>query len=345
MDKKILAWDVGIKNLAYCIIHRKGDDFKILSWGLVDLVDDRQKCQFTLRSGNCCSSIAKFSVYHKDKQILFPELGENAFVCQKHKEKMIPQIIEIAKQKKVKSGICILCNKKSTHCLSDTNYHWCQEHFNKKGQAFVKKINTKRVANAGCMKQPLQALAEKLYSKLDKESQLFKVDEVLIENQPTFINPTMKTLSAILYSYFVLRAVTDKKQTKSTITDVRFVSPSSKLNVNKADTDRILNENKQNAYKMTKKLSVEYCLALINNSDKAIINKYKKKDDLADSFLHAFKYIFNPVPLKYFKKLEDIGFELSKKKPTKRKVKVVGNTEKGEISLEKKQKKSKKAIP
>ena len=160
-NKKILAWDVGIKNLAYCIIHREDDNFKILKWGLIDLVDDRQKCQFKLRGGNECSGTAKFCVYHKDKCILFPEFGENVYVCTKHKEKMIPKIVKIESKKQIKS--CILCDKKSTYNLLGTEYYWCNMHYEKKGMAFVKKINTKKFANAGCMKQPLQSLSEKLF--------------------------------------------------------------------------------------------------------------------------------------------------------------------------------------
>ena len=68
---------------------------------------------------------------------------------------------------------------------------------------------------------------------------------------------------------------------------------------------------------MTKKLGVKYCISLIEDSDKNIINSYKKKDDLADAFLHGFKYLFNPIPIKYFKKMEGVGFEINTKKQNK----------------------------
>ena len=89
--KTILSWDVGIKNLAYCLIQKDEtiDEFKILKWGVINLNEGQQKCEFELRTGNCCQEIAKYCVYHKDKQPLF-EGKENgiAYTCSKHKEKM-----------------------------------------------------------------------------------------------------------------------------------------------------------------------------------------------------------------------------------------------------------------
>ena len=35
---KILSWDVGIKNLAYCIIIKKDNNFTIDKWGIINLV-------------------------------------------------------------------------------------------------------------------------------------------------------------------------------------------------------------------------------------------------------------------------------------------------------------------
>ena len=41
---KILSFDVGIRNLAFCIINKTDTDFKIEDWGLIDLDDDRKLC-------------------------------------------------------------------------------------------------------------------------------------------------------------------------------------------------------------------------------------------------------------------------------------------------------------
>ena len=92
-------------------------------------------------------------------------------------------------------------------------------------------------------KQPIQDLTEKLYSKLDKINNILDVDEVLIENQPSLKNPTMKTIASVLYSYFILRGVIDKNNDKIKL--VRFVSPSNKLKVDKIHTNSVLNKEKE----------------------------------------------------------------------------------------------------
>ena len=56
---KILSWDVGIKNLAYCLIKKEENKFKILEWGRFNLADDAQLCQHILRGGNQCKNNAK----------------------------------------------------------------------------------------------------------------------------------------------------------------------------------------------------------------------------------------------------------------------------------------------
>jgi hypothetical protein len=326
---KILSWDVGIKNLAYCLLHKNGEEFKIVKWGSINLVENRQKCEFQLRTGSQCSELAKVCVYHKDKINLF---GENSvkFSCTKHKEKMIPQAekIEIIvpktkssakkapKQSSTKNDKhCCLCEEKADYSLEGTNYCWCSTHYEKKGESFIKKIKTKKVTVVSCNKQPIQELTEKLFSKLDKEFPEFvKVNRVIIENQPSLRNPTMKTIASILYSYFVMRGIIDKTKTNSDIEEVRFVSPSNKLKVNEGATNKILKkEDKTKVYKMTKKLGIKYCKALITDDDNKIIDKVKKKDDMCDAFLQGFQHLFNPVPKKHFKKIESIGFDEEKK--------------------------------
>lgn len=345
--KTILSWDVGIKNLAYCLIQKDEiiEEFKILKWGIINLNEDQQKCQFELRTGNCCQDVAKYCVYHKDKHFLF-EGKENgiAYTCSKHKEKMIPEckhITEIKSTKSTKSTkikqiqnsnetnksesliCCQNCNIPPTFILGETKYCWCDNHYEKKGKSFVKKIATKKISVTTCSKQPIQELAERLFEKLDAEfKDLGNVTQVLIENQPTLKNPKMKTISSILYSYFIVRGIVDKDKTKSKIEEVKFISPSNKLKVNSKITNSMLKSEKTktnaNVYKMTKSLGVKYCKALISDEDNKIIDQVKKKDDMCDAFLQGFQYLFTPVPEKFFAKLEKIGFDANDSKKTKK---------------------------
>lgn len=51
MNRKICSWDVGIKNLAYCIININGSVFNIEKWIVIDLTDQK-----TIK---CCASLKK----------------------------------------------------------------------------------------------------------------------------------------------------------------------------------------------------------------------------------------------------------------------------------------------
>lgn len=310
MSKKILSWDVGIKNLAYCLIEKNEDDFKILDWDIINLVDDRTVCVFKLRTGNCCGKIAR----HRS----FDLLGEEQPTCATHKDKYLPVL------KNTDDLECEKCGKQSIKSSSDNEHAWCEKHCEKMSKQYLNKFKPKKFVGQDCNKQSIQTLAHKLYDILDKKKCFMDVDEILIENQPSLKNPTMKTIASLLFSYFIMRGLNDRKTTKSKITNVKFVSPVKKLNINKKETDKNLKDakNKRDAYAITKELGIIYCKLLIDKSSIEILGKYKKQDDMCDSFLQGFQHLFNPLPKKYVEKLETISDETiekyTKKKSTKK---------------------------
>jgi len=161
-------------------------------------------------------------------------------------------------------------------------------------------IKEKLKKNKNSNKIPINKLAIKLFKKLDKFSFFLQADIILIENQPSLINPTMKTISSLLFSYFNIRLIIDKFKYDVII---KFVSPFNKLKVNK---DNILNDinlsdikccKKSEKYKITKKLGkiyTEIILKKYNHFDNLKnLEKKEKKDDLCDAFLLAYHYVYN----------------------------------------------------
>ena len=52
--KKYIGWDIGIKNLSYCIID---ETYNILDWNIINLIDDQKetnKCSEKMKNGNMC---------------------------------------------------------------------------------------------------------------------------------------------------------------------------------------------------------------------------------------------------------------------------------------------------
>lgn len=201
---------------------KKEEKFSILKWGIINLVDDRDLCKFTLKNGNQCGKIARYKSFDFEKEIT---------TCKAHKDKYIPVLSKSTKYK------CEKCKEKSDVSIEKLEKGWCTKH-EKFAKQCVNKYKCKKLVSQNCTKQPIQTLSVKLYSELDKIKEFRTVNTVLIENQPSLLNPTMKTISSLLYAYFIMRCKIDDKDKYDT--NVRFVSPTNKLSINKNVTSKQL---------------------------------------------------------------------------------------------------------
>ena len=115
------------------------------------------------------------------------------------------------------------------------------------------------------------------------------IDVVLIENQPAMKNPKMKMIETIIYSYFIIKGLNNES---SKISKVLLVNAKNKLSF--YDGDKIICKSKSK-YSQNKYLGIEYTkyyLKKNNSIDKLeYFNNFKKKDDLADSYLQALSYV------------------------------------------------------
>tara|TARA_B100000674_G_C37878050_1_gene932939 strand:+ start:83 stop:886 length:804 start_codon:yes stop_codon:yes gene_type:complete len=240
---KILSFDVGIKNLAYCILEHgfEGDDlpFKIHDWGVIDVTE--------IKENNNTDINLDFINNYKKMPIkdLKSEMEKNNIDTKGKKKELIERVEKFLKSKD-------LLKKKTTR---------------------IELIDH----------------AKNLYNTLDEYSSFLDVSYVIIENQPVLKNPTMKSLQMLLYSYFVIRGIIDKRNEELII---KLISARNKLKV--YEGPEIICECKSK-YQQTKKLGIEYCKYFIKNDKEKLdyFNNHKKKDDLADSFLQGvyfFKY-------------------------------------------------------
>lgn len=287
MPHTILSWDVGIKNLAYCIVKFEENQFTIKKWDIINILDDRLTCEYNLRGGEKkCGKIAKhiFTINEQSS-------CESKYYCKSHIDKADYNIIIPLDEIQ-----CCKCKKNSIKIVDGTTHGWCEKHLEKDVEVYkrrcVKKINQQ------CTKQSLTKMGVSMFEKLDKVPELMDVDEVLIENQPVLKNPTMKTIACMLLSYFTLRGLYENKG-QYTHDTLRHVSASGKLKVNNKTTNKELKKgkNEKEVYNITKGLSVKYTKAIINSKDLEHLNKYKKQDDLCDALLQAIRvYYGDNVP-------------------------------------------------
>lgn len=290
---KTLSFDVGIKNLAYCVMSKQNDKtipFKVYDWNIINVLNQTiPKCSFDIEvfddasKNKPCSKNASFVSYINNTEYFF---------CRAHKVKHttllntnnLPIFNGIAKN----THKCIKCNKNAT--FEYNNEHYCTIHKNSFINAIKKNTALKSVKQMNCNNLSIDDIKIKLFNILDNMPNLLLVDNVIIENQPSLKNPKMKSIANALWDYFVIRGIIDKKN-NSTIKTVQFICPSNKLKVDEDLTIKTLSSSKDDTqkYKLTKQLAVIYCKQLLKNDahNLNVMNNHVKKDDLADCFLQG----------------------------------------------------------
>ena len=261
---KVVSWDVGVVNLAYCIMEKQDNTklpYKIYKWGKIDLLDrERIRCDL-------CDKLATWKSFSKN-------------YCKIHKK-----LHEIPKVIKIKSSKCCKCKKNGTFQIENETY--CSSHKNQ----YLKKCTLKKLKPITSSKVSMFIKKRNLYKELDNIPELLQVEQVLIENQPAYKNPSMKAIGECVFNYFLVRGVIDKQIIKS----IKFISPSNKLKVNEDNTIEVLSkaQSKEQKYKLTKELGIKYTKTLLKNDDNMLcyMNSHKKKDDLADAFLQGCHYL------------------------------------------------------
>jgi hypothetical protein len=308
-NKKIISFDVGIINLAYCIMEYDGDYLKIIKWDVINLLNlttDEKECSAPMLNDKCENSV-KYEI----------NAGlSKYFLCTKHKkyadilkmkndEKNNKMIYDkLSSKKSENKNTCyhsvndVKCNKSGIHNLDNIIY--CSTHYkqliSKNNKFEILNIKTKSTKDLST-----DELKFNLITKLDEiKNYILNVDEVLIENQPTFKNPKMKGLSDTIYSWFMIRGISDKIINKSTINKIMFICPSNKLKDFVVQEQIDVQETDRDKYKVTKKLGIQCCLSLLNQFKlenwKTHFLEYSKKDDMADCFLQGW-YYFNKTEI------------------------------------------------
>ena len=266
---RLISIDVGIKNLAYCIIEKNNipnahvNKYKIIKWDSINLCGDEQKCLDCKNKASYTKNDFNYCLTHSKKTgFIIPTKNNSSAAIKKMK---IETLITLANDYK----IIINENDKKNVILKKII-----DFFNKN---MMEKTN-KTSANS----LDLVTIGISLKKEFDKIIPDLNIDEVIIENQIGPIANRMKMIQGMIAQYFIMFG----------IPSVTCVSSMNKL---KAFTEY----DKKSEYKDRKKLGIEITKEIIADMNDWVtfFLTHKKKDDLADSFLQGIWFLQNKYGL------------------------------------------------
>jgi hypothetical protein len=249
---KLISFDVGLRNLACCVLegtNRK--DVKIVHWEVIDVLGE----QSGLSNPRCSKCTASASWQHAT---------EGTLACSRHKPK------QAAKNTVTKTAL----NKKTNQELQGELDRFGLKCPSKRKTDMVTMlyIHARQNTWKRCVKSVLQGsvidLAPAIAASLDKRASIWKdATLVCVENQP---ERRMFAVQAMIQMYFCVKG-----------TRCEGVSATHKLNNIITIDDRV------DSYKGRKKTGIVHAQALVPEPWCAHMMKHPKKDDLADSFLQG----------------------------------------------------------
>lgn len=277
---KILSWDIGIHNLAYCLINFKeknkdntencdkfeneiqkedneekeikNDKWEIIEWKVIDIYEELRPQNYT-----CCGMTKKNIICGKSAKYYN---SNREYFCKLHAK---------SDTKELDKCIYDKCKRKKEY----SNDH-CKIH---KEEDENKIIDINKIS----FYEKSKYIEKSLLCFLDI---IHELDYVVIENQPVNKNPVMKSIQMILYTFFLIHG-------KNTLKEIILKNAGDKLKIYQGpkiecNIKDIHNKNKFLGLKHT-----EYILNEYNETENInYFNSHKKKDDLADSFLQSLSF-------------------------------------------------------
>jgi hypothetical protein len=275
---KILSIDVGIKNLAFCLLETTPEKLTIIKWDIINLAQQNESKCCEIEKNAPCNKPAKFMKnnkcyclkHSKKQQFQIPSSKLKSAFINKQKMTVLSQIADDYKIKYPQP-----CKKvELISLINDYIFNSCFEP--------VETTNSSKI--------DLVTIGRNIQTKFDHTlfDEIDNIDKVIIENQISPIANRMKTIQGMIAQYFIM---------KNSNISIEFVSSINKLKDSSAVGDS-KNEAKEDKLKYgdRKKVGIKKCLEIITNehnykSWEDFFSKHTKKDDLADSFLQGIWYI------------------------------------------------------
>ena len=297
---QILSFDIGIKNLAYCIVNFDDDNLKIKNienWGIINLYKEEwtpeihlQKCKYQIKNKNGVKTCNKCSSY-----FYIDSEGNREEYCKTHKKIVEKENKEIFPYSNC-DLVCKVCSCKPTFFINECKlkrYGYC-----------TKCKNKEKIKDYSRIKKESKKTDDEIFTILSDElsnPKFLNITDVILENQPALKNPRMKTIQVFIYSFFFLGK---KNGVFQNLNNIILFSASKKLDalifklIEKKDENHensngveIKEKNESELYKARKNNSIILTKKIIPEEWKSFFESNPKKDDLADSLMQLVTYL------------------------------------------------------
>jgi hypothetical protein len=270
---KVLSIDVGIKNLAICILETNTDGFDVKFWDVINLSDEKTyKCNCNIKNKKNIKVCNKQAQYYKDEN----------FYCKTHANSSNYKLptSSITKYKSLKlDSLNNLCNEYNIEVIKNNKQSIIQQI-----EQYIEKNLLNSISNLKCNSINLIDIGKSIRDNLNKIDvfTFTNIDYVLIENQISPIANRMKCIQGMISQYFIMK----------NIDNILYISAANKLKTFIGTKKTTYNERKKLSVTITKNILLENIMDNINKEKVVeMFNKHKKRDDLADSFLQAIWFL------------------------------------------------------
>jgi hypothetical protein len=311
---KLISFDVGIKNMAYCIFDISGQ-LSITGWSVLNLLEEEpltETCSQIIPAKTKkvlpkpCTKLAK---YKKNGQCYCEKHAKSSTFIVPNKKNSMVSLKKLKVDELIKLGHSFLLFMDVVNLpkLKKDILEKLVEFYEKNSFELIVKKKTKNASEID-----LITIGKNMKELLNITNGIEEITHVVIENQISPIANRMKTIQGMLAQYFIM---------KNSDIHIDFVSSANKLSQFGKQKEKpvvtTLEKPLENTlitnpdYKQHKKDGIFYCSQILEKNDCFNSHKFylssdkrrgsqgeplvplKKADDLADCFLQGIWYLKN----------------------------------------------------
>jgi hypothetical protein len=304
----LISFDIGIKNMAFCVLSRDlSSNIIIKDWNVLNLMDSvepdhicscKNKPKTKKVSETLCIKKAKYqknNIYYcekhaKDSGFMLPN---KKYTTPSLKKLKVDDLINLGN-----SHMCFMNIENLEKKKKNELFEIVDGFFKARSLELVVKQRSKTANDTDLIE-----IGKNMNRLLNQVLQNTEIDRVIIENQISPIANRMKTIQGMLAQYFIIKnenihiefvSSSNKLKQFATTKPVKSqnISPTVLENTLESTEKKVVNKD----YKKHKVDGVAYCSQILSKNPElaawlSSLTESKKKDDLADCFLQGLWYL------------------------------------------------------